>query len=327
MSGIVLPFPKGWFALGPSEKLKNSEIRAEKLAGNEILVYRTESGKLVVSDPFCPHLGAHLGHGGTIKGETIECPFHGFCFDEKGTCTSTGYGTKPPPKAILKIYPSLEANGLMMVFFDPNQNQPEWDIPHVLGEDWSPLKFKEFDLNSHPQETTENSVDLGHLKVVHGYESIKVLSDPKIEGAFMSTHYSMERPRGFWSDKDALPVEFTANLFGLGFSRVDVFEHKYGVNIRLFVMPTPTEKGKIKLRIGLSVKKMKDLSKMPLLARWLPKSFLTKIIAHFGFQEYIHDIQQDFKIWENKVYIPKAPLAKGDGPIPLYRKWAQQFYS
>ena len=39
------------------------------------------------------------------------------------------------------------------------------------------------------------------------------------------------------------------------------------------------------------------------------------------------DLWQDFPIWEHKVYVDQPRLAKGDGPIAAYRRWAQQFYA
>jgi hypothetical protein len=38
-------------------------------------------------------------------------------------------------------------------------------------------------------------------------------------------------------------------------------------------------------------------------------------------------IEQDFAIWENKIYRPNPVLCDGDGPVRAYRKWAGQFYS
>ncbi|WP_459250257.1 Rieske 2Fe-2S domain-containing protein [Streptomyces youssoufiensis] len=46
--------------------------------------------------PYCPHLGAHPGHGGTVRGENLVCPCHHFRFDPEGACVRTGYGTAPP---------------------------------------------------------------------------------------------------------------------------------------------------------------------------------------------------------------------------------------
>jgi hypothetical protein len=39
------------------------------------------------------------------------------------------------------------------------------------------------------------------------------------------------------------------------------------------------------------------------------------------------DLGRDFPVWEHKVYLDQPRLAKGDGPIPAYRRWAQQFYT
>jgi phenylpropionate dioxygenase-like ring-hydroxylating dioxygenase large terminal subunit len=93
----VLPicaFPKGWFTVALSHEVKSGTVLKQTFCGEEIVIFRTESGKISVLDAYCTHLGAHLGHGGTVEGENIRCPFHGFCFDTKGDCTKTGYGTK-----------------------------------------------------------------------------------------------------------------------------------------------------------------------------------------------------------------------------------------
>ncbi|MEZ5022899.1 MAG: hypothetical protein R2728_06485 [Chitinophagales bacterium] len=36
----------------------------------------------------------------------------------------------------------------------------------------------------------------------------------------------------------------------------------------------------------------------------------------------IHDVYQDFKVWQNKIYLTPPALSKGDGPIMQYRAWA-----
>jgi cholesterol 7-dehydrogenase len=44
---------------------------------------------------FCPHNGANLAVGGIVKGNCLECPFHGWTFDGKGTCVSVPYRYSP----------------------------------------------------------------------------------------------------------------------------------------------------------------------------------------------------------------------------------------
>jgi hypothetical protein len=49
-----------------------------------------------------------------------------------------------------------------------------------------------------------------------------------------------------------------------------------------------------------------------------------------GIEAYADDMalatEQDFPIWENKVYHDRPRLCDGDGPVGDYRRWASQFY-
>ena len=92
------PIPLGWYALEYSEQLAVGEVKALHYLGRELVLFRTESGQARVVDAFCPHLGAHLGHGGIVVGENIACPFHGWEFDGTGKCTEVPYHKKTFPK-------------------------------------------------------------------------------------------------------------------------------------------------------------------------------------------------------------------------------------
>lgn len=39
-------------------------------------MFRNDKGVVNVLDAFCPHLGADIGIGGTVRGDCVECPFH-----------------------------------------------------------------------------------------------------------------------------------------------------------------------------------------------------------------------------------------------------------
>lgn len=55
-------------------------------------MWRGSSGKAYVADAYCPHLGAHLGVCGTVQGENVECPYHGWEFSGKnGMCVKIPY--------------------------------------------------------------------------------------------------------------------------------------------------------------------------------------------------------------------------------------------
>ncbi|MFW2390307.1 MAG: Rieske 2Fe-2S domain-containing protein, partial [Polyangiales bacterium] len=57
-------FPRGWFVIGFSDDLDREEARPARYFDEDLVIWRTGGGEPRVFDAFCPHLGAHLGHGG-----------------------------------------------------------------------------------------------------------------------------------------------------------------------------------------------------------------------------------------------------------------------
>jgi phenylpropionate dioxygenase-like ring-hydroxylating dioxygenase large terminal subunit len=321
-------YPAGWYVLTPSDQLKRSEIQTRKLFGKELILFRTAAGLPCLADAHCPHMGGHFGHGGIVEGETIVCPFHKFCFDGNGNCTKTGYGTPPPPSAILKTYPIQEKNGFILFWFHPAGAAPQWEIPFIDDANWSEIKSTEFILNSHPQEITENSVDLGHFSVVHEYRNVHVIREIETDGPLLKVLYGFNRkPEGFFgAASKGIEVEIEVFVYGLGFSFVEVTLPQMNMRTRQYVLPMPIDENKTRLLIGMRINKKYIAGKIHPLLRFIPRNLLNKILLNKAFSGYAHDVSQDFKIWENKIYLDHPALAKGDGPIGRYRLWAKQFY-
>lgn len=51
-----LPYPNGWFALAFGRGLPSGAVLRRRLRGEEIVLYRTKSGKPRAIRPYCPHL-------------------------------------------------------------------------------------------------------------------------------------------------------------------------------------------------------------------------------------------------------------------------------
>jgi nitrite reductase/ring-hydroxylating ferredoxin subunit len=322
----LFPFPNGWFVLLKSDELSKGQLITKRFAGVDIVVFRTESGKAAIVDAYCPHMGAHFGHGGDVQGETIRCPFHHFCFDTEGQCTKTGYDTKPPAKAVLKTFTIREKNGFILIWYHLKNELPNWEVPDTDDKDWSEIRTADFLLNSHPQETTENSVDIGHFSIVHKYTDVEELSALKAEGPYLNAKYAFSRNAAFIGKANMMRAHIDIHVHGLGYSFVEVLIPKFGLLTRQYVFPCPVEDGKINLKIGMSVKRIEDPGKINFFLKLFPAGLLNNIILRSAFKGYVHDVQQDFDVWQNKVYIDQPALAKGDGPIGKYRQWARQFY-
>ncbi len=322
------PFPTGWYVLAASTELAPGTVVARKFMGEEIVVYRTLSGVACVADAFCPHLGAHFGHGGTVEGETLRCPFHDFRFDTGGACVSTPYGHPPPNAARLRQWVVQERNGYLLAWFDKAGRAPTFEIPEIeAGPTWSPPRTELRTIRSHPQETTENSVDVGHFAAVHKYTGFETTAEMTSNGAYLTASYAMLRDAGFAGRAGArVQVEYDVHVYGLGWSLVESRVPSLGIRTRQYVLPTPLDEEHLEMRLAATVQTPASPGKIfPLLAL-LPATLVRSLLAEVTFRGFRSDVEQDLAIWENKRYLHPPALAKGDGPVGRYRQWARQFY-
>lgn len=319
----ALPIPNTWYFVGLGAELQPGDLRSVRVAGADWVLWRGEDGQAHMQSAWCPHLGAHLGHGGKVVGSEIRCPFHGFRFDGSGQCTASGYNTKPPA-AKLRSLPITEKHGLLFAWWHTAGSPPDWEIPALDMTGWSPFALHEWKLRGHPQETTENSVDVGHFAWVHGYTDVQTVEEIQMEGPHLFGAYSFRRLVLNQTWLPSVPVTIHVDIWGHGYSQVHVSNLPLGLRFRLIVVATPEEADHIVLRIGISVLSFQDT---PGVAKLLPTPLIRPLLVPLLLDVYRHEVEQDFAIWKNKTYMHPPALARGDGPVGQYRSWSRQFYS
>ena len=171
------PIPNGWFIVAASGDVAAGAVEPLHYFGRDLVVFRTESGVPRVTAAYCAHLGAHLGVGGTVHGEILQCPFHGWCYDgESGKCTDIPYGSgRIPTKAAVRAYPTLERNGMVWAWHHLEGKPPFYDVPEVpelSDPEWSDPYIAEFTIRTSCQEMAENNHDAVHFQFVHGTPAI-----------------------------------------------------------------------------------------------------------------------------------------------------------
>ena len=103
--------PRPWVYVCRSKQLASQRLVEISSRDRQGVVWRGASGRLGAVDAYCPHMGVHLADG-TIEGEGLVCPFHGWRFEHDGQCTTTAYdSTKPPPKASARAWEIREQGG------------------------------------------------------------------------------------------------------------------------------------------------------------------------------------------------------------------------
>jgi phenylpropionate dioxygenase-like ring-hydroxylating dioxygenase large terminal subunit len=88
------PEEKRWEYLDALKNVKAGKVHRYRVAEEELIARRCDSGELHVFDAFCPHQGAHLGHGGRLDDDYLRCPFHGFYFGADGKCIGPNVDNK-----------------------------------------------------------------------------------------------------------------------------------------------------------------------------------------------------------------------------------------
>ena len=120
----------GWFMIGWSAEFPVGEVRPLRYFGEDLVAYRDESGELHVLSGHCRHLGAHIGHGGKVVGDCVECPFHGWRWGPDGTNRYIPYQPDTPNRALrLRVFPVREQYGCVFVWHQPDGKEPQWEMP------------------------------------------------------------------------------------------------------------------------------------------------------------------------------------------------------
>jgi 5,5'-dehydrodivanillate O-demethylase len=160
-----------WHPVAAAGELSEKEpIRAVKILGEELVVYRDKKGRYGLVGEHCPHRLASLAFG-RVDEEGIRCPYHGWKFDSSGKCLAQ---PAEPPESTFKdrikhaAYPVEYLGGLLYAYLGPPPVPllPRWDV--LVWENGKRWIVKESVIDCNWLQPMENSVDPSHLYWLHG---------------------------------------------------------------------------------------------------------------------------------------------------------------
>jgi phenylpropionate dioxygenase-like ring-hydroxylating dioxygenase large terminal subunit len=316
-------FPNGWFCVALSDDLPLGGVMPLHYFGKDLVLFRTEDGKPHLLDAHCPHLGAHLGYGGKVRGDAIQCPFHGWLFNGNGHCMNIPYASHVPPKTQIPSWPIQEVNGLIMVYHHAQGSPPTWEIPELpeyLSEEWTPLRqVCRWKIYSHVQEILENGLDIAHLPFLHS-SAIRAVKNYTVETKDLVFYYSISLTYKltstfvgiFGSEAEG---SYDVTSYGLGWS-VSRLHIKSLIELSFLNLGwiTPIDEEYLDVRLVFSMKKVFNEP-------------LTRILGMIISKSTARAFEEDIPIFEHKAYRNEPFLCEGDGPIVQFRRWTRQFYS
>ena len=176
------PVPNGWYKALYSDEIEVGEVKPLSILERELAIFRGRDGGIRVTDAFCPHLGAHLAHGGRVEGNDVVCPFHAWRWDgESGECLEIPYASRIPPNARIETFPTRERNGYVMLWLHSEGAAPSFEvdeIPETSDPGYRLYKRVRWELDSHIQEIYENVVDVAHFRSLHQMDVKQVSWEP-----------------------------------------------------------------------------------------------------------------------------------------------------
>ena len=172
-----------WQPIYESAKLAKGKIAPIRILGENLALYRGESGTPRVITNECPHRLTVLSTG-WVEGETIRCRYHGWRYDESGRCVEQPAEAKPFLSRVPKLasYPTHEAHGLIFAYFGEGEAPVFRPLPGLEGgasENWTVSASVET-LPCNWFQSAENIMDDVHVNFSHQGHFVNTVARPFI---------------------------------------------------------------------------------------------------------------------------------------------------
>jgi 5,5'-dehydrodivanillate O-demethylase oxygenase subunit len=160
-----------WMPIAGESEFQNRATKPLRLLGEDLVLYRDQSGRFGLVDRRCAHRRADLSLG-MVEENGLRCHYHGWAYDERGQCISQPFeDTTMPEKNIkcsiaVKAYPVQVKAGLIWTYMGP--------APAPLLPDWEAFSwdngFVQIVVSEIPCnwfQCQENSIDPVHFEWMH----------------------------------------------------------------------------------------------------------------------------------------------------------------
>lgn len=314
-------FARGWHCLGLTKDLGDGKPHSINAFGQKLVVFRGADGQLNVLDSYCRHMGGDLSQG-TVKGNEIACPFHDWRWGGDGKCKLVPYAKRTPRLARTAKWPTLEQDGMLFVWNDPEGSAPPEQnyIPRIEqagSDEWTDWHWYTTVVNVNCREIIDNVVDMAHFFYIHGSvpSHFKNIFEGQIATQYMNGG-GRDDMQGTEGEK-MLGSTSVASYYGPSFMIDDLTYHYPEADHKTILINChyPIDANSFVLQYGIIVKKMAGVPEevavgtAHALGDWVKQGF-----------------EQDVQIWKNKARIDNPLLVEEDGPVYQLRRWYEQFY-
>ena len=328
ISAAALPerYARGWHVLGLASAYRDGKPHELEIFGTKLVVFAGADGRITILDGYCPHMGASLGQG-TVIGENVSCPFHGWQWGPDGRCAKIPFASRIPPRAKIKAWPVMEASGQLFVYHDPENNPPPPEIaipaiePYDAGE-CTPWNWETLVIPTNCRELIDNVSDNTHFYYVHGWLPKRFKNVFDGHTASQIALYETRKDRALGADgeasnDDGFMMDSVGTYYGPAYMINQQWAEYKGHKIDCWLINAhyPITPNSFMLHCGVTARKVPGLPDDVALA-----------VANEYAVAFRDSFFQDVHIWQHKTRIDNPILTQHDGPIYQLRRWYEQFY-
>lgn len=174
-----------WYAASHAAELSDKPL-GRTILGKPVVLFRQTDGSPAALHDRCPHRAVPLSLG-RVKGNALECGYHGAQFNAKGDCISHYADQVAEKHCRVARYPALEKYGFIWVWpGDPGSADTGESIPAMLDVISAPYAAVSdggyMSMASSYLLIVDNLMDASHAEFVHpttlGYEGMSTMRDP-----------------------------------------------------------------------------------------------------------------------------------------------------
>ncbi|TWP38559.1 aromatic ring-hydroxylating dioxygenase subunit alpha [Leekyejoonella antrihumi] len=157
-----------WYVAAYSAEISH-ELFARTICGEPLVLYRTTGGDVVALEDRCVHRRYPLSKSHLID-DTIVCGYHGFTYDQCGTCLAAPGQKRIPRTARVPAFTIVEQDSLVWVWIGDNDRSDEALIPRAPWLDspeYTVVRGME-PLQARYELLVDNLLDLSHETYLHG---------------------------------------------------------------------------------------------------------------------------------------------------------------
>jgi vanillate O-demethylase monooxygenase subunit len=160
-----------WYVASWSDDLGDGQLLARTILKQPVVLYRKSDGSVAALEDRCPHRFAPLHMGKIVRGDRVQCPYHGLEFDGSGACVLNPHGTKNiPSRARVRSYPVVEKHKAIWIWMGDRPADaarvPDFSVLDNVSE-MHATKRDGITIRANYELIIDNLLDLSHTSYLH----------------------------------------------------------------------------------------------------------------------------------------------------------------